>query len=183
MAGGAAGRREGLLMTGESTPDYMPDPTVAHRLTHDLPHTKVIIVLREPAARALSHFRFFVELKDQGWWGIFFLFLFLFTDQYRLLLRLLLRVPFFLFKHFFLVFANCCAPCSCCCAPCSCCCAPCSCCGMLAEDRRQAARSPLQQLLDVRLRGMICFSDYRQELQLATATASSSCLTAPRLQR
>lgn len=48
----AGGRR-----TGEATPDYMFDPGVPERIARALPDIRIILVLRDPVARAVSHYR------------------------------------------------------------------------------------------------------------------------------
>lgn len=41
---------------GESTPVYMYDGVVRSRIASDLPHIKILVILRDPVARAYSHF-------------------------------------------------------------------------------------------------------------------------------
>ncbi len=41
-------------LTGEATPSYLIVPFVAERILHDLPHAKLIIILRNPVTRAFS---------------------------------------------------------------------------------------------------------------------------------
>lgn len=48
--------REGELI-GEATPSYFYLPDIPGRVYEDSPSVKVIVLLREPAARAYSHFR------------------------------------------------------------------------------------------------------------------------------
>lgn len=48
-------------ITGEASPLYMFDPRAAARIARDLPDVKLIFLLREPAARAYSHYRHNVE--------------------------------------------------------------------------------------------------------------------------
>jgi len=48
-------------LTGESSPLYMFDPRVPARIARDLPDARLIFILREPAARAWSHYRHNVE--------------------------------------------------------------------------------------------------------------------------
>jgi hypothetical protein len=52
----AAGRR-GLhpVLTGESSPSYLAHPNVPGRLARALPDVKLLVLLRDPAARAASH--------------------------------------------------------------------------------------------------------------------------------
>ena len=54
-------------ITGECTPDYLSEPLAARRILQDYPQAKIIVVLRDPATRALSHFRFFLKLAAAGW--------------------------------------------------------------------------------------------------------------------
>ena len=42
--------------TGESSPYYMFHPLAAERIAHDLPETKLIVLLRDPVERAISAF-------------------------------------------------------------------------------------------------------------------------------
>jgi hypothetical protein len=42
---------------GESSTAYLPWPIVAERISNDLDHPKVIMVLRHPVARSFSHYR------------------------------------------------------------------------------------------------------------------------------
>jgi len=44
------------LITGESTPYYLFHPLVAGRVRHALPTVKLIVLLRNPVDRALSHY-------------------------------------------------------------------------------------------------------------------------------
>src|SRR5690606_15465826 len=43
-------------MTGEATPFYMFHPEVAQRMKSIVPRTKIIVILRDPAVRAYSHY-------------------------------------------------------------------------------------------------------------------------------
>ena len=43
-------------ITGEASPFYMAHPRVAERIAHDCPHTRLIVMLRNPADRAISHY-------------------------------------------------------------------------------------------------------------------------------
>jgi hypothetical protein len=43
-------------ISGEASPDYLLHPLAAERIAHDLPDTKVIILLRDPVKRAFSQF-------------------------------------------------------------------------------------------------------------------------------
>lgn len=44
-------------LTGEATPGYMFEPDAPQRIARALPDIRVIVVLRDPVARALSHYR------------------------------------------------------------------------------------------------------------------------------
>ncbi len=44
-------------ITGEASPFYMAHPRVAERIAHDCPNTKLIVMLRNPADRAISHYQ------------------------------------------------------------------------------------------------------------------------------
>ena len=43
-------------ITFEATPDYLFDPRVPERVARELPGVKLIVVLRDPVARAVSHY-------------------------------------------------------------------------------------------------------------------------------
>jgi len=43
-------------VTGEATPEYLFDPRVPKRVAERLPHVKLMVLLRNPATRALSHY-------------------------------------------------------------------------------------------------------------------------------
>lgn len=49
--------QEAGCITGEGTPSYMFHPTAVGRIIEKFPKMKVIAVLREPTARAISHYR------------------------------------------------------------------------------------------------------------------------------
>jgi hypothetical protein len=49
--------RRDARITGEATPGYMFEPDALGRLATSLPGIRVIVVLREPVARAVSHWR------------------------------------------------------------------------------------------------------------------------------
>lgn len=59
-------RREGLraerALTGEASPYYLFHPLAAPRMATDLPDVNVIVLLRDPVARALSHYHHAVRL-------------------------------------------------------------------------------------------------------------------------
>jgi hypothetical protein len=50
-------------ITGEASPYYMFHPYAMQRLAHDLPGTKLIVLLRNPVERAYSHYHHEVKLK------------------------------------------------------------------------------------------------------------------------
>ncbi len=50
-------------VTGESSPFYLCDPRAPERISCTVPHAKLIVLLREPADRAVSHY--FHEVKRQ----------------------------------------------------------------------------------------------------------------------
>jgi len=50
-------RRGRPVVTGEATPVYLFDPRVPEQVAAHLPAVRLIVILRDPAARALSHFR------------------------------------------------------------------------------------------------------------------------------
>lgn len=52
------------LMTGDATTNYMFDPRAAERMAKLLPDAKVIMLLREPSGRALSHHQMSVAVGD-----------------------------------------------------------------------------------------------------------------------
>ncbi len=43
-------------IAGEKSTDYLESPSAAARIARDLPHVKLIFVLREPVARAYSNY-------------------------------------------------------------------------------------------------------------------------------
>jgi len=45
-----------ILITGEATPSYLIDPRVPQRIFEKLPKMKLIILLRNPVDRAISHY-------------------------------------------------------------------------------------------------------------------------------
>jgi hypothetical protein len=49
-------RRGGTLLTGEASPYYMFHPLVPERIGKELPDAKVIVLVRDPADRAYSHY-------------------------------------------------------------------------------------------------------------------------------
>jgi hypothetical protein len=49
--------REPGAITGEGSPSYMFHPRAPERIAKHLPGVKLIVVLREPASRALSHYK------------------------------------------------------------------------------------------------------------------------------
>ena len=57
-----AGVRAERALTGEASPYYLYHPLAGPRMAHDLPAAKVIVLLRDPVARALSHYHHAVRL-------------------------------------------------------------------------------------------------------------------------
>jgi len=55
----AMGRK---LLSFEATPDYLFDPRAPERLRELLPHARLIVLLREPVARAFSHYHHMARL-------------------------------------------------------------------------------------------------------------------------
>ncbi|MFG0327045.1 MAG: sulfotransferase family protein [Phycisphaerales bacterium JB037] len=51
-------------VTGESSPYYLYHPHAAARIARDLPHTRFVVLLRDPAARAISHY---FHAQRKGW--------------------------------------------------------------------------------------------------------------------
>lgn len=49
-------------LTGEATPDYLFDPDVPARIAAELPAVRLVAILREPAARAVSQYRHEVRM-------------------------------------------------------------------------------------------------------------------------
>ena len=49
------------LITGEASPYYLFHPLAPARVTRDLPHVKLIVMLRDPVRRAHSHYRHEVD--------------------------------------------------------------------------------------------------------------------------
>lgn len=52
-------------VTGEATPDYLAHPHAMRRVAEVAPDTKVIVLLRDPVTRALSHHRLMVQLGHE----------------------------------------------------------------------------------------------------------------------
>src|SRR4051812_9293771 len=46
----------GVLAVGEGTPRYMFDPVAVQRMARVLPDAKLVVTIREPVARAYSHY-------------------------------------------------------------------------------------------------------------------------------
>jgi hypothetical protein len=61
LAGSGAGATEGCI-TGEASPCYLFHPDVARRVKATLPAVKIILLLRNPADRAYSHYHHEVRL-------------------------------------------------------------------------------------------------------------------------
>jgi len=53
------------VITGESTPYYMFHPHAPGRIKHLFPRAKIIMMLRNPADRAYSHYRYHVKLGTE----------------------------------------------------------------------------------------------------------------------
>ncbi len=49
---------QGVALTGESSPDYLPDPLAAQRLRELTPDARLIVLLRNPVSRAFSHYHY-----------------------------------------------------------------------------------------------------------------------------
>jgi hypothetical protein len=47
----------GRVITGEGSPYYLTHPSAPERVAHDLPHVKLVAVLRDPVERAYSHWK------------------------------------------------------------------------------------------------------------------------------
>lgn len=45
------------IITGETSPSYLFNPLVAHRIAQLIPNIKIIILLRDPVARTYSHYQ------------------------------------------------------------------------------------------------------------------------------
>ncbi|MDB4196977.1 sulfotransferase [Ascidiaceihabitans sp.] len=54
-------RAGGHQVIGKATPHYLSDPMTASRIIEKLPDCKLIVILRDPVDRALSHFRMSVR--------------------------------------------------------------------------------------------------------------------------
>ena len=54
-AWGNASAPSGDAMMFESTPGYLPTPMAPYRIKSLMPDAKIVILLREPSSRALSH--------------------------------------------------------------------------------------------------------------------------------
>jgi hypothetical protein len=52
------GRRGGRVLTGESSPSYLMNPVVPERVAQAVPDARLIVLLRNPADRAFSHYHF-----------------------------------------------------------------------------------------------------------------------------
>ena len=49
-------REQGAFATGERSPSYLSNPVVPERVAAALPEVRLLVVLRDPVARALSHY-------------------------------------------------------------------------------------------------------------------------------
>lgn len=45
------------VLTGEATPSYLLHPHAPRRISKDVPHARIIVMLRNPVARAFSHYQ------------------------------------------------------------------------------------------------------------------------------
>jgi len=54
--------RDNTVISGESSPHYYIFPEAARRISHDLPETRLIMLLRNPIDRAYSHYQHEVAL-------------------------------------------------------------------------------------------------------------------------
>ena len=57
--------KESGKQSGESTPYYLFHPMVAERLKQDFPNVKLLVMLREPVARAYSHYQMELLLGNE----------------------------------------------------------------------------------------------------------------------
>lgn len=55
-------RGEGAALTGEATPDYLFDLSAPERVAELLPHAKLLVLLRDPVERAISHYHHEVRM-------------------------------------------------------------------------------------------------------------------------
>jgi hypothetical protein len=62
-------QQNGMIMTGEASPNYLFDPRAPRRLMNVLPNIKLIIMLRNPVDRAYSSYQMGVR---RGWETLFF---------------------------------------------------------------------------------------------------------------
>ena len=60
--GGASGS---TWISGEATPYYMFHPVAPSRIARQFPRMKIIVILRDPVARALSHYHHEVRLRRE----------------------------------------------------------------------------------------------------------------------
>lgn len=57
--------KERRIVTGESSPFYLPHPRAAERIAAVLPHVRLVVLLREPVARAYSHYMHEVHYRHE----------------------------------------------------------------------------------------------------------------------
>ena len=50
-----------VLMTGEASPGYIPNPVTARRVRTDMPSTRIILIAHEPLDRAWSSYKYNYE--------------------------------------------------------------------------------------------------------------------------
>lgn len=60
-----AAMKEKGRVTGEASPYYLFHPHAAKRIQATVPHVKLIVLLRDPAARAISHYFHQVRMKNE----------------------------------------------------------------------------------------------------------------------
>ena len=53
-------------LTGEATPYYLFHPHAAGRLAELIPHAKLIVLLRDPVTRALSHYQHNLAMRCES---------------------------------------------------------------------------------------------------------------------
>lgn len=57
--------RDDGRQTGEASPMYMVHPLAMARIARDLPDVKIVVILREPVSRLVSHYRHSVRLEHE----------------------------------------------------------------------------------------------------------------------
>lgn len=56
-----------FFLTGEATPIYLTRKSIARRIAGQFPDLKIIIILRNPVDRALSHYKHYKQLGRNSW--------------------------------------------------------------------------------------------------------------------